>query len=273
MSVVIHPTAVVDPKAELGARVQVGPYAVIASEVAIGDDCEIGAGAQLQGPTILGTKNRIHPQACVGTDPQDLKFQGERTTLEVGNGNTFREFCTVNRGTALGGGRTTIQDDCLFMAYTHVAHDSHVESRVVMTNNATLAGHVLVGSDSTIGAFSSIHQFCRVGEHAYIGGYSVITKDALPFMKTVGVKPACFGVNRVGLLRKGFSEERVKRIEGAARILLRSGLNTSQALEQIASEFGGDQEVRFLVRFIEDSQRGVIKALPGQRKARGSGGE
>ncbi len=269
--VVIHPTAVVDDRAELGTDVEVGPYAVIGAEVAVGDGCRIGSAAQLAGPMVLGKSNLVYANACVGTDPQDLKFQGERTTLTVGSGNTFREFCTINRGTALGGGDTRIGDDNLFMAYTHVAHDCQVGNRIVMTNAATLAGHVDVEDDATIGAFSSIHQFCRVGRHAYIGGYSVVTKDALPFMKTVGVKPACFGVNSIGLTRKGFDEDRVKAIGAAARILLRSGLNTTQALERIQDELGSDADVAVLVDFVRSSERGVVKALPGTRSARGSG--
>ncbi|MCP4201377.1 MAG: acyl-ACP--UDP-N-acetylglucosamine O-acyltransferase [bacterium] len=272
MPVAIHPTAVVDPDAELGSSVSVGPYAVIGAEVVVGDDCEIGSAAQLQGPCILGSGNRIFPHACVGLDPQDLKYQGERTTLEVGDGNTFREFCTVNRGTGLGGGSTTIGNQNLLMAYSHVAHDCHIANRAILTNAATLAGHVIVEDYAAIGAFSAVQQFCRVGRHAYIGGYSIITKDALPYMKTVGAKPACIGVNRIGLQRRGFDEARIKPIEAAARVLLRSSLNTSQALEQLKSEFAGNPDIELLIEYLESSELGVIKALPGQRSARGSGG-
>lgn len=272
MSVAIHPTAVVESGAELGTNVTVGAYAVIAAEVVIGDDCEIGSTTQLQGPTTLGPGNKIFPHACIGLDPQDLKYQGERTTLEIGASNTFREFCTINRGTGLGGGSTTIGDENLFMAYTHVAHDCHVANRTILTNAATLAGHVDVEDYAAIGAFSAVQQFCRVGRHAYVGGYSIITKDALPYMKTVGAKPACIGVNRIGLLRRGLSEDRIKSIESAARVLLRSGLNTSQALERLDREFSDDPDVRPLIEFVRSSEVGVIKALPGQRRARGSSG-
>lgn len=272
MSVAIHSTAVVDPKAELGSRVKVGAYAVIGEDVVVGDDCDIGSAAQLQGPTVLGSENRIFPHACIGLDPQDLKYQGERTTLEVGSRNTIREFCTINRGTGLGGGSTSLGDDNLLMAYTHVAHDCHVANHAILTNAATLAGHVIVEDYAAIGAFSAVQQFCRVGRHAYVGGYSIITKDALPYMKTVGAKPACIGVNRVGLQRRGFDETRIRSIEGAGRLLLRSGLNTSQALERLHAEFSEDQDVMLLVEFLEQSQMGVIKALPGQRSARGSSG-
>ncbi len=272
MPVAIHPTAVVDTSAELGEHVKIGAYAVIGPEVVVGDGCEIGSAAQLQGPTTLGPRNRIFPHACIGLDPQDLKYQGERTTLEIGAGNTFREFCTVNRGTGLGGGSSTIGDENLLMAYTHVAHDCHVGNRTILTNAATLAGHVLVGDHAAIGAFSAVQQFCRVGQHAYIGGYSIITKDALPYMKIVGAKPACIGVNRIGLLRKGLNEDRVKVIESAVRILLRSGLNTTQALERLKREFGANADVLPLIEFIESSEVGVITALPGRRRTRGNGG-
>lgn len=270
MPVAIHPTAVIDAKAELGSGVRVGPYAVIGAEVVVGDDCEIGSAAQLQGPSVLGSGNRVFPHACMGLDPQDLKYQGERTTLEVGDRNTFREFCTINRGTGLGGGSTTIGNNNLLMAYTHVAHDCHLRNGAILTNAATLAGHVIVEDHAAIGAFSAVQQFCRVGRSAYIGGYSIITKDALPYMKTVGAKPACIGVNRVGLQRQGFDESRIKSIEGAARLLLRGGLNTSQALERLKADFAENPDIERLIEFIEESQLGVIKALPGQRSARGS---
>ncbi|MFQ5525388.1 MAG: acyl-ACP--UDP-N-acetylglucosamine O-acyltransferase [Thermoanaerobaculia bacterium] len=272
MTVAIHPTAVVETGAELGTNVKVGAYAVIGGEVVVGDDSEIGSAAQLQGPTTMGPSNRVFPHACIGLDPQDLKYRGERTTLEIGSGNTFREFCTVNRGTGLGGGRTTIGNENLLMAYTHVAHDCHVGDHAILTNAATLAGHVLVGDYAAIGAFSAVQQFCRVGSHAYIGGYSIITKDALPYMKTVGAKPACIGVNRVGLLRRGFDEDRIRSVESAARVLLRSGLNTTQALDQLKSEFSEDTDVRPLIDFIEGSEVGVITALPGKGRARGRSG-
>jgi UDP-N-acetylglucosamine acyltransferase len=271
MSVAIHPTAVVDSGAELGSGVKVGAYAVIGAEVVVGDDCEIGSAAQVQGPTTLGAENRVFPHACIGLDPQDLKYQGERTTLVVGSGNTFREFCTVNRGTGLGGGSTVLGDENLLMAYTHVAHDCQLANRAILTNAATLADHVVVEDYAAIGAFSAVQQFCRVGRHAYIGGYTIITKDALPYMKTVGAKPACIGVNRIGLQRRGFDDTRVRSIESAARILLRSALNTSQALERLRSDFVENPDIELLIKFLETSEMGVIKALPGRRSARGSG--
>jgi UDP-N-acetylglucosamine acyltransferase len=254
--------AQVDPGAVLGEGVRVGPFAVIGEGVRIGDGTEVGAGAQIYGPARIGRGNRIHPNACLGFDPQDLKYEGEEVWLEIGDRNQFRELCTIHRGTAKGGGVTRIGSDNLFMVYTHVAHDCQVGSRTVFANNATLAGHVEVHDDATISAFTSVHQFCRVGRHAYVGGYSVVTMDALPFAKTVGIKPACYGLNSIGLKRKGFDPESLRRLEQAMRLLVRSGLNTAQALEKIRAELAGDPEVDYLVSFIETAKRGVYKSRP-----------
>lgn len=269
MSNEIHASAVIDPSAELAAGVTVGPNAVIGAEVSLGEGTQVGASAQVYGPSRIGRENRIFPHSCVGFEPQDLKFGGGETRLEVGDGNRFREFSTVHRGTEEGGGLTSIGDDNLFMAYTHVAHDCHVGSRTVFSNAATLAGHVDVHDDATIGAFSAVHQYCRVGRHAYIGGYSVITKDALPWVKTVGIKPACYGVNTVGLERKHLPEETVREISAAIRLLLRSNLNTSQAIDRMREDLGDSEEVSYLIEYLETSQRGVITALPGRRGSRG----
>jgi UDP-N-acetylglucosamine acyltransferase len=258
----IHPLASVDPGAELGDGVQVGPFAVIGPGVTIGDGTEIGAGAHVYGPTRIGRENRIYPQAAIGFDPQDLKFKGEEVWLEIGDRNHFRELCTVHRGTAKGGGITRVGSDSLFMAYTHIAHDCQVGSRIVFANNATLAGHVEVHDDATISAFTSVHQFCRVGRHAYLGGYTVATLDALPFVKTVGQKPACYGLNSIGLKRKGMDPESLRRLEQAYRILVRSRLPTPKALEQVRAELAGDPQVDYLIFFIESSQRGIIKSPP-----------
>lgn len=265
----IHPAAVVDPGAELASGVRVGPHAVVGADVQLGEDTEVGAGAQVYGPAEIGRENRIFPQAAVGFEPQDLKYEGEVTRLVVGDRNHFREFTTVHRGTAVGGGVTTVGDDNLFMAYSHVAHDCHVGHRCVFVNSATLAGHVTVEDDATIGAFSAVHQFCRVGTHAYIGGFSVITMDALPYVKTVGQKPVCYGVNAIGLRRKGYSREQIQRLREAYRILLQSGLNTRQALDRLEDELAGHDEIDHWIEFLRGSQRGFVKALPGQRGERG----
>jgi UDP-N-acetylglucosamine acyltransferase len=269
MKQLIHPSAVIDPGAALGKDVIVGANAVIGAEVVIGNGCEIGAGAQIQGPTVMGEDNRVFPYACVGFDPQDLKFGGGTTRLEIGNGNRFREFCTVHRGTEAGGGLTSVGDDNLFMAYTHVAHDCHVGHRTIFSNAATLAGHVEIQDDAVVGAFSAVHQFCKVGRHAYIGGFSVITKDALPWVKTVGQKPLCYGLNTIGLKRKGFDKATLQLLSAAMRILLRSRLNTTRAIERLQEEHGDAPEVQYLIEFIQTSQRGVITALPGRRGERG----
>lgn len=262
MSGLIHPSAAIHESARLGDGVRVGPFAVIGPDVTIGDGTEVGAGAQVQGPARIGRENRIFPHAAIGFEPQDLKFRGEEVWLEVGDRNQFREFTTVHRGTLKGSGVTRVGSDGLFMAYTHIAHDCQVGDRVIFANNATLAGHVEVHDDATISAFSSVHQFCRVGRHAYVGGYSVVTMDALPFVKTVGQKPACYGLNSIGLQRKGFDAEAIRRLEAAYRILVRSRLNTAQALERIRTEISGDPNVSYLVDFVLSAKRGVHKSPP-----------
>lgn len=265
----IHPSAVIDPEAELGSDVVVGPMAVIGAGVSVGDRCRIDAGAQLRGPTRLGVENHVYSGACVGFDPQDLKFAGERTALEVGDRNHFREHTTIHRGTGHGGGVTTIGDDNLFMVGTHVAHDCLVGSHTIFANNATLAGHVEVADYAVISAFTSVHQFCRIGRHAYIGGYSIVTRDALPFVKTVGARPACFGINRIGLERRGMAAESIDRLERAYRVLVRSKLNTTQALERLRSELADDPEVAHLAEFVASSERGVIREAPRRGWSRG----
>jgi UDP-N-acetylglucosamine acyltransferase len=271
MTARIHPSAHVDAAAELAADVVVGPFAVIGAGVEIGGGTQVGAAAQVYGPTRIGRDNRISPQACIGFDPQDLKFRGEETRLEIGDRNQFRELCTIHRGTAKGGGITRIGNDNLFMVYTHVAHDCRVGDRTIFANNATLAGHVEVQDDASISAFSAVHQFCRVGRHAYIGGYSVITQDALPFVKTVGAKPACYGLNRIGLERKGVPPATIERLEAAVRLLLRSKQPLDEVLASLQAEYGDDPEIAYLADFIETAQRGVIRSLPGRRGARGGG--
>lgn len=273
MPTAIHPTAVVDPGARLGEDVEVGPYAVVGAEVEVGDRCRIGSGAQLVGPTVLGPDNRIFSHACIGFDPQDKKFQGERTILEVGRDNVFREFCTVHRGTGLGGGVTSIGDDNLLMAYVHVAHDCRLGDGTILANNATLAGHVEIHDHATLAAFCGVQQFCRVGRYAYVGGYTVITIDVLPFSRAVGIKAAFLGLNRVGLERKGFSPDEMRRVEAGLRLLARAGLNKTQALERLRGELAGDPHLDYLIEFVATAQRGFVKALPGRRGARGDGSE
>jgi UDP-N-acetylglucosamine acyltransferase len=257
---VIAATAVISKDAVLAPDVSVGDYAVIGPQVTIGAGTIIGPHVRIEGPTSIGERNRFVGQASIGTEAQDLKFKGEHTELRIGNDNVFREFVTINRGTVGGGGITTIGSGCFFMAYAHVAHDGHVGSDTIFANNATLAGHVEVGDHATIGAFSAVHQFCRVGDHAFIGGGSICTQDVLPFVKTVGNRPAkTYGVNTIGLGRKGFSKELVEAIQRAYRILVRSKLSLQDALARIETELGFHSEVQYLVDFVRASKRGVIR--------------
>lgn len=260
MRATIHPTAVVSSEASVGDGVVIGPYSVIGAQVTIGADCVMGPHVRIDGPVTLGERNNIVGQCSIGTPPQDLKFKGEKTELVIGNDNTFREFVTINRGTAGGGRITTIGSRNFFMAYAHVAHDCHVGSDTVFANNATLAGHVEVGDHSTIGAFSGVHQFCRVGEHAFIGGGSICTQDVMPFVKTVGNRPArSYGINTIGLQRKGFSAETIEALERAYRILIRSKLRVEEAVARIESELGYFAEVRYFAEFARESKRGIIR--------------
>jgi len=256
---VIHPTAQVDPGARLGDGTSVGAFSVIGPEVALGPDCVIGPHAVLEGPTMIGARCRVLPFACIGTPPQDLKYRGERTTLEIGDDNIFREGVTVHRGTAGGGGVTRVGSRNLLMAQTHVAHDCRVGSDVIFANAATLAGHVTVEDGATIGAFSGVHQFCRVGEQAYIGGYSVITQDALPYVLTVGNRARSFGINVIGLERRKVPPQTIQALRQAYRILFRSKLTLQAAVDRLAGEIAACEQVRRLVEFIRASQRGVIR--------------
>jgi len=260
MSARVHPTAVVSPNAHLAADVEVGPYAVIGAGVELAAGCSVGAHAVLEGPSSFGEENRIFPHAALGFAPQDLKYRNEPTTLKVGARNTFREFCTVHRGTAGGGGTTTVGDDNFLMAYIHIAHDCHVGSRTIFANYAALAGHVEIADDAIVGAFCAIQQFSRVGRHAFMGAMTAASQDVLPFVKTDGndvVKT--YGINALGLKRKGFTDERIDSLKKIYRILVSPKLNTSQALEKIAAEFPGNEDAVYLADFIRTSKRGVHK--------------
>jgi UDP-N-acetylglucosamine acyltransferase len=255
----IHPTAQISTEASLADDVAVGAYAIIGPGVSLGEGCSVGAHAVLEGPTRIGPRCRIFPFASIGSDPQDLKYQGEVTRLVIGPDNTFREFVTINRGTSGGGGITTIGEGNFFMAYAHVAHDCTVGSHTIFANAATLAGHVLVEDSATVGAFSGVHQFCRIGQHAFIGGYTVVTQDALPYVKTVGNRAKAFGINTIGLERRGFLPETILALKSAYRLLSQSKLNTSQATERIEAELSAHAECRYLVSFIRSSERGIVK--------------
>ena len=262
----VDPTARVAPGAVLGPGVRVGPYCVVGPKVRIGAGTVLESHVVLDGNTSLGTGNRLYPYASVGLAPQDLKYRGEASRLEIGDRNVFREFVTIHRGTAGGGGVTRIGSGNLFMAYAHVAHDSIVGHHTIFANGATLAGHVEVGDYATIGAYSGVHQFCRVGTHAFVGGYTVATKDVLPYSKTVGNRARIYGINRVGLSRRGFSPEAVVAIRQAYRILLQSRLNTTEALARLEAEGPQTSEVRLIIEFVRSSQRGVILRRQGRRQ-------
>lgn len=255
----IHATAVVSPGAELGKNVEIGAYSIIGANVRVGAETNIGAHVVIDGHTEMGERNRVHSFATLGVTPQDLKYRGEPTRLVIGTDNTFREYVNASIGTVTGGGVTTIGDHNLIMANVHIAHDCHVGSHIILSNAATLGGHVTVGDCSIVGAFSGVHQFCRIGDHAFIGGYSVVTKDALPFVKTVGNRARVYGVNSVGLRRQGFDEAAIERIRQAYRILFQSKLNTSQAVAALKEAAASLPEAEIFVRFIEGSRRGVVK--------------
>lgn len=256
----VHPTAVIDPQARLAANVRVGPYAVIGAEVDIGEETDVGAHVVIEGPTRIGRRNRIFPFTSIGLIPQDLKFRGERSEVIIGDDNRIREFVSIHRGTEGGGSLTRVGSSNLLMAYVHIAHDCLLGDHTILGNAATLAGHVLIEDHATVGAFVGVHQFCRVGRHAFIGGYSVITQDVLPYSRTVHERGArVYGVNVVGLRRRGFEEARIERLHQAMRLLTQSKLNTSQALEKIRETLDQDEDVAALVRFVESAERGVIK--------------
>ena len=255
----VHETARIDPAAVIGEGTTVGPYSVIGPEVVLGRNCVVGPHVVIGGPATFGARNRFFPFACLGMDPQDLKYRGERTTLEAGDDNVFREGVTVHRGTAGGGGVTRLGSGNLLMAQTHVAHDCRVGSGVIFANAATLAGHVTVEDGATVGAFSGVHQFCRIGQHAYIGGYSVITQDALPYVLTVGNRARSYGINVIGLERKKFPAETVQALRQAYRALFRAHQPLAASLDRLEEERGGVPEVAYLVRFVRGSQRGVIR--------------
>ena len=256
----IHPTAIVSPDARVGDGVEIGPYAVVGEGVVLGAGCRVGAHAVLEGPATFGEENRVFPHAVLGLAPQDLKYRGEKTELRVGARNVFREFSTVHRGTAGGGGVTRVGDDNYLMAYIHIAHDCQIGSRTIFANYAALAGHVEIGDDAIIEAFCAIQQFSRVGRHAFMGAMTRAPQDVLPFVKTVGTDVVkTYGINAMGLKRKGFSDERIETLKEIYRILVSPRLNTSQALEQIAERFAGNEDADYLVEFIRTARRGVHK--------------
>jgi UDP-N-acetylglucosamine acyltransferase len=254
-----HPTAIIDPQARLACSVTIGPYSIIGKDVELGEGCEVMSHVVIQGPTRAGKENRFFPYASIGLDPQDMKYQGEETALEIGDGNTFREFVTVHRGTAEGG-VTRIGNHNLLMAYVHVAHDCRLGDHIIMANGASLAGHIEIGDHATVGPFCGIHQFTRIGAYSFLGAYTVVNKDILPYSKTTAPRPMIvLGANKLGLERRGLSPEDIAELEKAFRLLCRSKLNTTQALEEMKARNLNSPHVRALMDFIRNSERGVAK--------------
>ena len=255
----IHPTAVVSPKARIGYDCYVGPYCIVGDEVELGDNVRLESHCVVDGRTWIGADTHIFPFVSIGLASQDLKYKGEPSETRIGARNNIREFVTIHRGTAGGGMLTKIGDDCLIMAQAHIAHDCLIGDGVIMANAATLAGHVVIEDRANVGAYSGIHQFCRVGREAYIGGYSVVVKDALPFALTVGNHAKCYGLNITGMKRRGYPRETIDALHHAFHLLLSAKLNTSQAVERIREEIADSPEVSYVLRFIEESNRGVTK--------------
>ena len=256
----VHSTAIVDPLAKVHPSCTIGPYCVVGPEVQLGEGCNLVSHVAIEGPTMIGASNIFSPFASVGMAPQDLTYAGEPTRLEIGDNNQIREFVTISRGTVKGGGLTRVGNHTLIMAYAHVAHDCVIGDRVILANAATLGGHVTVDEWAVVGALCPVHQFVRIGAHAYIGGGTTVTQDVLPFSKTAAARDThAYGLNALGLERRGFSKERIRKIHHAYKVLLASKLNTSQALEKLQSEKDRGEDVEMLIRFIEASERGVIK--------------
>lgn len=256
----VHPTAIIDPRAKVPDSCSVGPYCVIGEDVEIGEDCRLQSHVAIQGPTKIGASNSFFPFCAIGMAPQDVTYKGEPTRLEIGDHNEIREFVTINRGTVKGGGLTRLGSHLLIMAYAHVGHDSVVEDHAMLVNGATLGGHATVEQWAVVGAFNAVHQFVRVGAHSYLGGGVMVTQDVLPFSLTSAVRDNhAYGVNKVGLERRGYSKERIAKIQRAFKILLASKMNTTQALEKLKADASRGEDIDLLLRFIEASERGVIK--------------
>jgi UDP-N-acetylglucosamine acyltransferase len=259
----IHPSAIVAESAVIPASCTVGPFCTIGPSVVLGEECDLISHVVLDGHTTLGRGNRVFPFACLGIAPQDLKYAGEPTRLEIGDGNTIRESVTISRGTAGGGGVTRIGSGCLIMAYTHIGHDSAIGDGCILANSATLAGHVVVEDYAMVGALCPVHQYCRIGRYSFIGGGTTITQDVLPYSLTsIERNNHAYGLNKVGLQRRGFTAEELRTLSTAMRLLTSGKRNTTQALEAIGEMLaGGDagEHVKYLAEFVEQSERGVIK--------------
>jgi UDP-N-acetylglucosamine acyltransferase len=256
----VHPTAIIHPRAQVASSVTVGPYSLIGENVELGEGTEVMSHAVIDGHTRMGKNNRVFPYASIGLAPQDLKYGGEPTRVEIGEGNSIREFVTIHRGTMEGEGVTRIGSHNLLMAYVHIAHDCVLGNNIIMANGASLAGHVLIQDHATVGAFTMIHQFCRIGAYCFLGSATLVNQDILPYSKTSAPRPVeVYGTNRIGLERRGLAKEDLKDLEAAFRLLTRSKLNTTQALEAIQAKGFQSPHVKALVEFIRTSERGVAK--------------
>ena len=257
----VHPSAVISESAQLAEGVSVGPFCVIGEDVSIGQGTVVGPHTVIEGPSLIGRMNRFYGQASIGTDPQDLKYRGEKSALHIGDGNRIREFVTIHRGTELADNKTVVGNGNLIMTGVHIAHDCRLGDGIILGNSATLGGHVMVEDHARVGAFSGVHQFCRVGTRAFIGPYSVITRDTLPFIQTVGKRGEnrIFGINATGLERDGFSAQRIDALKKAYRILFQKKLTIRQAVETIRQEGLETEDVAVLIRFIESSERGFVR--------------
>jgi len=256
----IHPTAIVAEGAVVPESCSVGPYSTIGPDVVLGEECELVSHVVLDGHLNVGARNRFFPFACVGVAPQDLKYKGEPTGAVLGDDNVIRECVTISRGTVGGGGTTRVGSGCLIMAYSHIGHDSVVGDGCILANSATLAGHVIVEDYATVGALNQVHQFCRIGKYAYTGGGTTVTQDVLPYSLTSAKRETrAYGLNKVGLERRGFDSERLRAIQHAYRLLQSEKMNTSQAIATLKEEGIATEDVAYLVRFVESSERGVLK--------------
>ncbi len=255
----IHKTAIVDPNAELGKEVTVGPYSIIGPKVKIGANTRIDSHVIIKGPTEIGERCTIFPFASIGDIPQDLKFKGGETKLIIGNDNIIREYVTINRGTEEGGGVTVIGDHNFFMAYAHIAHDCIINNHVIMANGATLAGHIEIEDHAIIGGLVAIHQFVKIGRNSFIGGCSAVPQDVPPFCLAVGNRARLYGLNLTGLKRNNFTNQTIKRLKDAYRILFRSGLTLNEAIKQIQQKITDSPEVNHLIEFIKKSKRGILR--------------
>ena len=256
----IHPTAIIHSSARVPESCKIGPYCVIGADVELGEGCHLVSHVAIEGPTKIGADNGFFPFSAIGMAPQDVTYKGEPTRLEIGDHNEIREYVTINRGTVKGGGLTKIGSHLLIMAYTHIGHDCVIGDHAMLVNGATLGGHVTVEEWAVVGALSPVHQFVRIGAHSYVGGGTTITQDVLPFSMTSAAREThAYFMNKVGLQRRGFSKERIAKIHHAYKILLASKMNTSQALEKLKSEADRGEDVDMLIRFIEASERGIIK--------------